>query len=156
MGSWDKVSVPEILLQVLPHGRGLELPAYATDQSVGLDLAAAVDGDLVIEPGGTALIPTGIAVAVPPGFEAQVRPRSGLAVKCGILVPNSPGTVDPDYRGEVKVILLNLGGEPFTVTRGMRIAQMVVVPAVRASIRIVEGLPPTGRGQGGFGSSGGY
>ena len=107
-----------------------------------------------IEPGQTGLVPTGLMIAVPEGYEAQIRPRSGLALKHGITVPNSPGTVDPDYRGEVKVILLNLGSDPFTIRRGMRIAQMVIVPAVQASIKVVEVLPPTDRGEGGFGHSG--
>jgi len=130
------------------------LPAYATGRSVGMDLAAAIGNDLVIEPGQTSLVPTGLMIAVPEGYEAQIRPRSGLALKHGITVPNSPGTVDPDYRGEVKVILLNLGSDPFTIRRGMRIAQMVIVPAVQASIKVVEVLPPTDRGEGGFGHSG--
>ena len=119
-----------------------------------MDLAAAVDGDLVIEPGQTVLVPTGLAIAVPDGYEAQVRPRSGLALEHGITVPNTPGTVDPDYRGEVKVILLNQGGAPFTVRRGMRIAQMVIAPAVQAELVAVDRIPPTGRGEGGFGHSG--
>jgi len=153
MSSWVK-SGPEILLTTLPHATDLALPTYATDRSVGMDLAAAVGKDLVIEPGQTGLVPTGFMIAVPEGFEAQIRPRSGLALEHGIIVPNSPGTIDPDYRGEVKVILLNLGSDPFKISRGMRIAQMVIVPAVLASIRVVEELPPTGRGAGGFGHSG--
>jgi dUTP pyrophosphatase len=119
-----------------------------------MDLAAAVKSDLVIQPGDTALVPTGLKIAVPAGYEAQIRPRSGLALEFGITIPNSPGTIDSDYRGEVKVILLNLGREPFTVNRGMRIAQMVIVPVVKAAIRIVDELPPTDRGEGGFGHSG--
>jgi len=154
MRSWDRPPGPEILLTTLPHASDLALPAYATDRSVGMDLAAAVQSDLVIEPGQTDLVPTGLMIAVPEGYEAQIRPRSGLALEYGITVPNSPGTVDPDYRGEIKVILLNLGSEPFRVGRGMRIAQMVIVPAVQASIRVVEELPPTERGEGGFGHSG--
>jgi dUTP pyrophosphatase len=114
-----------------------------------MDLAAAIQKDLVIEPGQTALVPTGLMIAVPEGYEAQIRPRSGLALEHGITVPNSPGTVDPDYRGEVKVILLNLGSDSFRISRGMRIAQMVIVPAVQASIKVVEVLPPTDRGEGG-------
>lgn len=145
---------PEILCRVLPHGRGLALPSYATERSVGMDLAAAVDGEITIAPGGTGLVPTGIIVAVPSGFEAQIRPRSGLALEHGLIIPNSPGTVDPDYRGEVKVILLNTGDRPFTVSRGMRIAQMVIAPACQASLRVVEELPATGRGKGGFGHTG--
>jgi dUTP pyrophosphatase len=154
MRSLDKSSGPEILLTTLPHAVNLTLPAYATDNSVGMDLAAAVSDDVVIEPGRTFLVPTGLMIAVPEGYEAQIRPRSGLALEHAITVPNSPGTVDPDYRGEVKVILLNLGSESFKISRGMRIAQMVIVPAVQASIKVVEELPPTGRGDGGFGHSG--
>jgi len=119
-----------------------------------MDLAAALDGEMVIEPGRTGLVPTGLMIAVPEGYEAQVRPRSGLALDHGITIPNSPGTIDPDYRGEVKVILLNLGIEPFRILRGMRIAQMVIVPAVQAAIRKVDDLPETERGDGGFGHSG--
>jgi dUTP pyrophosphatase len=145
---------PEILLKILPHGQGVAPPAYATSHSVGMDLAAAVDEDVTIGPGETSLVPTGIMVAVPTGYEVQVRPRSGLVFHHSILVPNSPGTIDPDYRGEIKVVLLNLGKQPFTVSRGMRIAQMVVVPAVQADIRVVPDLPPTERGKGGFGHSG--
>ncbi len=145
---------PEVLLKVLPHGRGLDLPTYATEMAVGMDLAAAVDEDVVLEPGQRGLVPTGFEMAVPPGYEAQVRPRSGLAVNNGIIIPNAPGTIDPDYRGEVKVILLNMGTEPFTIRRGMRVAQMVIVPAVQAAVRAVDELPPTDRGDGGFGHTG--
>ncbi len=145
---------PEVLLKVLPHGRGLDLPTYATEMAVGMDLAAAVDEDMVLEPGQRGLVPTGFEMAVPRGYEAQVRPRSGLAINNGIIVPNTPGTIDPDYRGEVKVILLNMGTEPFTIRRGMRVAQMVIVPAVRADVRTVDQLPPTERGDGGFGHTG--
>jgi len=154
MRSWDRSPGPELLLTTLPHARDLALPAYATDGSVGMDLAAAVQDDIVIEPGQTGLVPTGLMIAVPDGYEAQIRPRSGLALENSITVPNSPGTVDPDYRGEVKVILLNLGSTPFRISRGMRIAQMVIVPAVQASIKVVSELPPTDRGDGGFGHSG--
>ena len=154
MRSPDRFKGPQIYLTTLPHAKDLELPAYATEGAVGMDLAAAVEEDLVIYPGQTVMVPTGMKIAVPEGYEAQIRPRSGLALNHGITLPNSPGTVDPDYRGEIKVILLNLGSEPFTVIRGMRIAQMVIVPAVRASIRIVDDLPPTERGEGGFGHSG--
>ncbi|MDT8395505.1 MAG: dUTP diphosphatase [bacterium] len=155
MTSWDNSRKgPEILIKVLPHGRGLDLPAYATEMAVGMDLAAAVDQDMLLEPGQRGLVPAGFEMAVPPGYEAQVRPRSGLAVNNGIIVPNAPGTIDPDYRGEVKVILLNMGTEPFIIRRGMRVAQMVIVPAVHADVRTVDQLPPTGRGDGGFGSTG--
>jgi dUTP pyrophosphatase len=154
MRSWDRSPVPELLLKTLPHARDLALPSYATDGSVGMDLAAAVQDDIVIEPGQAGLVPTGIMIAVPDGYEAQIRPRSGLALEHSITIPNSPGTVDPDYRGEVKVILLNLGSSPFRLSRGMRIAQMVIVPAVQASIKVVKKLPATDRGEGGFGHSG--
>ncbi len=154
MRSPDRFKGPQIYLTTLPHAKDLELPAYATEGAVGMDLAAAVEEDLVINPGQTVMVPTGMKIAVPEGYEAQIRPRSGLALNHGITLPNSPGTIDPDYRGEIKVIILNLGSEPFTVRRGMRIAQMVIVPAVRASIRIVDDLPPTERGEGGFGHSG--
>ncbi|MBN2719694.1 MAG: dUTP diphosphatase [Proteobacteria bacterium] len=143
-----------VLLKVLSHGRGIGLPAYATLQSAGTDLAAAVAGPVVIDPGHTALIPTGLQIAVPPGFEAQIRPRSGLALNNSLLMPNSPGTVDADYRGEIQIILLNLGSKPFTVNRGMRIAQMIIAPAVRADLKVVKELPPTARGEGGFGHTG--
>ena len=138
----------------LPHGRGIPLPAYETAHAAGMDLPAAVESDLVLKPGERALVPTGLAIALPEGFEAQVRPRSGLAARNGVTVLNSPGTVDADYRGEVKVILANLGPEPFTVTRGMRIAQMIVAPVSRAALQEVETLPDTARGAGGFGSTG--
>jgi dUTP pyrophosphatase len=138
----------------LPHGADLPLPQYATADSAGLDLLAAVDADLVIQPGMRALVPTGLAIALPPGYEAQVRPRSGLALRNGITLLNSPGTVDADYRGEVGVILINLGQESFVVTRGMRIAQMVVAPVTRLAWREVADLPASERGAGGFGSTG--
>ena len=154
MRSGDDLNPLELLLKILPHGREIAVPSYATAQSVGMDLAAAVEREITIEPGRTCLIPTGIQIAVPPGYEAQIRPRSGLAANSTLLIPNSPGTVDPDYRGEVKVILLNLGERPFTVTRGMRIAQMIIAPTVRVDVRIVEDLPPTERCEGGFGHSG--
>lgn len=154
MRSGDNPSVPKILLKILPHGQGIAPPAYATAHSVGMDLSAAIEEDITIEPGATSLVPAGIMIAVPAGYEAQIRPRSGLAVNHALLIPNSPGTVDPDYRGEVKIILLNMGKRPFTVRRGMRIAQMVIVPAVQADIAIVKDLPPTQRGEGGFGHSG--
>jgi len=141
----------------LPHGADLPLPDYATVDSAGLDLLAAVDSDLALAPGERALIPTGLVIALPTGHEAQVRPRSGLAVKHGITVLNSPGTVDADYRGEVKVILANLGDETFTISRGMRIAQMVVAPVMRLGWNEVGSeadLPSSERGAGGFGSTG--
>lgn len=138
----------------LPHGNDLPLPAYATAQSAGLDLMAAVDADMTLAPGERALVPTGLAIALPTGYEAQVRPRSGLALKNGVTVLNSPGTVDADYRGEVGVILANLGVEPFTVSRGMRIAQMVVAPVTQLAWNEVDDLSDSERGAGGFGSTG--
>lgn len=138
----------------LPHAEGLPLPAYATEGAAAMDLLAAVAEPVTIGPGGRALIPTGLRIALPPGHELQVRPRSGLALKHGIVLPNSPGTIDEDYRGEVQVILLNAGAEPFTVERGMRIAQAVLAPVTRAAWREVEALPETARGAGGFGSTG--
>ena len=141
-------------VEVLPHGEGLPLPSYASEGSSGLDLRAAVEAEVVIPPGGWALIPTGIKVAIPKGFEGQVRPRSGLALRHGIAVLNAPGTIDSDYRGEVKVIVLNLGREPFVVRRGDRIAQLVISPVARAEVVRVERVEPTGRGEGGFGSTG--
>lgn len=138
----------------LPHGADLPLPAYETEGSAGLDLAAAVAEPVTIEPGKRALIPTGITMALPAGFEAQIRPRSGLALRHGITLPNAPGTIDSDYRGEIQVIVGNLGDTPFVVTRGMRIAQMVVAPVTRISWAEIDILPETARGEGGFGSTG--
>lgn len=138
----------------LPHGAGLPLPEYATEGSAGVDLLAAVDKDLTLAPGKRALVPTGLAIALPQGYEAQVRPRSGLALRDGVTVLNSPGTVDADYRGEVSVILANLGDAAFVVTRGMRIAQMVVAPVSRLRWSEAAELPASGRGAGGFGSTG--
>jgi len=140
----------------LPHGAGLDLPAYATDHAAGMDLRAALaEGqDITLAPGARAVVPTGLALALPDGFEAQVRPRSGLAAKQGVTVLNSPGTVDADYRGEVKVILVNHGEAPVVITRGMRIAQMLFAPVTRGVFTVVETLPDTARGAGGFGSTG--
>jgi len=132
----------------------LPLPSYATAASAGLDLAAAVDGDLVLEPGARALVPTGLRIALPAGYEAQVRPRSGLALRSGLLLPNAPGTIDADYRGEVSVLLMNAGHEPFTVRRGDRVAQLVVAPVVQAQLIEVATLDATARGAGGFGHTG--
>lgn len=147
---------PTIRLNWLPHGTGLELPSYATTQAAGMDLRAAVpdDSPVVLEAGSRRLIETGMALALPRGFEAQIRPRSGLAIRHGITCLNTPGTIDCDYRGEIKVILINLGNEPFTVNRGDRIAQMVIAPVVQAQIMQVDVLDETGRGAGGFGSTG--
>lgn len=143
-----------VALQVLPHGAGLPLPSYATPGSAGVDLAAAIEGPLVLAPGERRLVPTGIVLALPPGFEAQVRPRSGLALEHGVTVLNSPGTIDADYRGEIRVILINLGDRPVTLGRGQRIAQLVVAPVTRVAWHPVEALPVTERGAGGFGSTG--
>jgi len=138
----------------LPHGADLPLPAYATASSAGIDLLAAVEATVVLEPATRAMIPTGIAIALPKGHEAQVRPRSGLAARHGVTVLNSPGTIDADYRGEVAVILVNLGDAPFRIERGMRIAQMIVAPVDTIEWREVESLPETVRAAGGFGSTG--
>jgi dUTP pyrophosphatase len=143
-----------VAITTLPHAEGLGLPAYATEHAAGMDLCAAIAADIVIEPGQRKLVPTGLSIAVPEGFEAQVRPRSGLALKNGITVLNSPGTIDADYRGEVQVILANCGDQPFTITRGMRIAQMVVAAYARVSWQQVSVLPESARGAGGFGSTG--
>lgn len=141
-------------LKRLEHGRDLPLPAYQSLLAAGLDLLAAVDGKITLAPGARALVPTGLAMALPAGFEAQVRPRSGLAAKHGVTVLNTPGTIDADYRGEVKVILINLGDDPFEISRGDRIAQMVIAPVLQADIVEVEVLSETERGSGGFGSTG--
>ena len=141
-------------IQRLPHNPDLPLPQAASAGAAGLDLQACIDAPRIIEPGSRALIPTGLAIALPPGYEAQVRPRSGLAAKHGITVLNSPGTIDADYRGEIGVILINLGQAPFTVEHGMRIAQMVVAAVPQVQVRLVPTLPPTVRGSGGFGSTG--
>ena len=141
-------------IAVLEHGEGLALPSYATAQSAGMDLYAAIDQDHVLGPNQRQLIPAGIAIALPEGFEAQIRPRSGLALKHGITVLNTPGTIDADYRGEIKVLLVNLGQEPFTISRGMRVAQMVIAPFIQGSWQQQETLEKTARGAGGFGSTG--
>jgi dUTP pyrophosphatase len=143
-----------VAIQRLPGADDLPLPAYATAQAAGLDLCAAVSAEVVLMPGARAVIPTGFAIALPPGFEAQVRPRSGLAAKHGVTVLNAPGTIDADYRGEVGVILINHGSEAFIVTRGMRIAQMVIAPYTAARWQETARLPDTARGAGGFGSTG--
>jgi dUTP pyrophosphatase len=144
----------KIALLRLPHARDLPVPAYATAGAAGLDLLAAVDADTELFPGARVAIPCGIALALPEGYEAQVRPRSGLALQHGITVLNTPGTIDSDYRGEVKAILTNLGERPFRVSRGMKIAQLVIAPCVRAELFDAAELPPSARGSGGFGSTG--
>ena len=138
----------------LPHGRDLPLPSYQTEHAAGMDLVAALEAPTALEPGDIQLIPCGFAMALPDGYEAQVRPRSGLAVKHGISMPNTPGTIDADYRGEVKVPLINLGRRPFAIERGMRIAQMIVAPVSHASWVEVDELGATVRGEGGFGHTG--
>jgi len=143
-----------VRVERLPHGRGLDPPAYQTPGSAGLDLPAAVEADLVLEPKARALIPTGLRLEIPPGWEGQVRPRSGLAVRHGVTVANAPGTIDSDYRGEVKVALVNLGDAPFVVRRGARVAQLVIAPVGRARLVEVEELGDSTRGEGGFGHTG--
>jgi dUTP pyrophosphatase len=143
-----------IALTRAPEGLGLPLPGYATAGAAGMDLHAAVESDLILQPGERALVSTGLRIALPPGYEAQVRPRSGLAIRHGISMVNTPGTIDEDFRGVLSVILINHGQEPFTVRRGDRIAQMIVAPVVRAVWDEVEELPATDRGEGGFGHTG--
>lgn len=138
----------------LPHFAGLPLPAYQSAQAAGLDLPAAVEEPLALAPGKRAAVPTGLALELPEGYEAQVRPRSGLALKAGVTVLNSPGTVDADFRGEIKVILINLGEEDFVIERGMRVAQLVVAPLAQAEIELTASLESSDRGAGGFGSTG--
>lgn len=145
---------PVVAVRRLPHGRDLALSAYATAGAAGLDVVAAVAGPVTLAPGERRLIPTGLAIALPAGYEAQVRPRSGLALKHGIALVNSPGTIDEDYRGEVGIILINLGSDSFTINRGDRIAQIVIAPVTRAILAEVDELPDTARGAGGFGSTG--
>lgn len=144
----------EISVKTLPHFEGLALPQYQTEGSAGLDLCAACNEDIVISCGERKLVPTGICIALPLQYEAQIRPRSGLALKNGITLPNSPGTIDSDYRGEIQVILLNLGQEPFVVKRGARIAQMVIAPVVKANLVLADNLDATVRAAGGFGHTG--
>ena len=143
-----------IRVRRLPHGEGLNLPSLPTAGAAGMDLLAAVAEPVTIAPGKRALIPTGLAIALPPGYELQIRPRSGLALRHGIVLPNSPGTIDEDYRGELQVIVLNAGDAPFTVERGTRIAQAVLAPVVRARWHEVDSLDDTARGAAGFGSTG--
>lgn len=147
---------PTLHLLRLPHGHGLDLPAYETAGAAGMDIRAAVEDDqpMVLEPGRRALVPTGLIFEIPAGFEAQIRPRSGLAFKNGVTCLNTPGTIDSDYRGEVKVLLINLGDEPFTISRGMRIAQVVMAPVTQMQVAEVSSASQTQRGAGGFGSTG--
>lgn len=143
-----------VKLKVLENGMDLDLPSYATEHSAGMDLRAAVENDVVLEPGKRLLVKTGVAIALPEEYEAQIRPRSGLAVKHGVTIVNAPGTIDADYRGEIMVALINHGEEPFIITKGMRIAQMVIAKYVKARIQQVLDLEATKRGEGGFGSTG--
>ena len=144
----------EISVKRLPHNTDLPLPEYETVQSAGMDLPAAIDSPMTLSPGEHAMVPTGLAIALPGGYEAQIRPRSGLAARNRVTVLNTPGTIDADYRGEVKVILINLGTEPFEIERGMRIAQMVITPVTQGKLTEVDDLSDTARGAGGFGSTG--
>jgi dUTP pyrophosphatase len=144
----------KVAVQRLDHGKNLPLPEIQTDLSAGVDLPAAIDAPIVLAPGERCIVPTGLSIALPAGFEAQVRPRSGLAIKNGITVLNSPGTIDADYRGEIGAIMINQGTEAFTIERGMRIAQMVVAPVVGIEWDETATLPETDRGAGGFGSTG--
>ncbi len=144
----------EIALHPHEHAVGLNLPTYATSQSAGMDLSAALEEAIELGPGERALVPTGLSIALPASYEAQIRPRSGLALKHGVTVLNTPGTIDADYRGEIKVILINLGQDPFTIERGMRIAQMVIAKHETVSWKVVEDLEGSDRGAGGFGSTG--
>ncbi|MDX1580558.1 MAG: dUTP diphosphatase [Alphaproteobacteria bacterium] len=145
---------PVIAIKRAAHAEGLPLPGYETEQAAGMDLRAALEADLTLAPGQRALIPTGLHMALPAGFEAQIRPRSGLALKQGLSVLNAPGTIDADYRGEVGVILINLGEDNVTISRGDRIAQMVIAPVIQAQVSETETLPESARGAGGFGSTG--
>jgi dUTP pyrophosphatase len=151
-------ALPAVAIRQLPHGEGLPLPAYQSEGAAGADLLAAIapDTKIVIEPGARLLVPTGIAMQLPTGFEAQVRPRSGLALQYGITVLNAPGTIDCDYRGEISVLLVNFGSEPFEITRGARIAQLVVAQVTRATFLAAPILEETRRGTGGYGSTGGW
>jgi dUTP pyrophosphatase len=141
-------------IQRLPHGADLPLPHYASEGAAGMDVLAALEQPMQLAPGARAAIPTGLAMAIPHGYEVQVRPRSGLALKQGLTVANAPGTIDSDYRGELKVLLINLGQQPVLIERGMRIAQLVVAPVTRALLHTVDSLDETARGTGGFGSTG--
>ena len=145
---------PILKVQVLPHGEGLDLPAYETALSAGMDLRAAVDAPVMLQPMERRAIPTGLAMAIPAGFEGQVRPRSGLALRAGLGMPNAPGTIDADYRGELKVLVINLGPDPIEISRGMRVAQLLICPVAQAQISVVADLDSTQRGAGGFGSTG--
>ena len=150
----ERSSIVRVELERLPHGEGLPLPSRATQGSAGIDLCAAVEGDFWLAPGARRRVPTGFRVALPEGYEGQVRPRSGLAWRAGVTVANAPGTLDADYRGELQVILVNLSERPFRIRRGDRVAQLVVAPVAQAELVEVEALDVTARGAGGFGSTG--
>lgn len=150
----SKIPPLTIDVQQLPHGQGLSLPTYATAAAAGLDLCAAIDQDLTLCPGERHLIPTGLVIALPSGYEAQIRPRSGLALKHGVTVLNAPGTIDADYRGEIGVLLINFGTVDFSIRRGERIAQMIIAPVITAELKAASILPETDRGADGFGSTG--
>jgi dUTP pyrophosphatase len=144
----------EVRIQRLPHAEGLQLPNYATDGAAGADLCAAVESELVLEPGERAAVPTGLVLEIPNGYEGQVRPRSGLAFKAGLTIINAPGTIDSDYRGELKVLLVNLGSGSLSIGRGDRIAQLLIAPVTRASFVETDDVSASQRGEGGFGSTG--
>jgi dUTP pyrophosphatase len=152
--SYDPCVNVNVRVRRLPHAEGLPLPNYATDGAAGADLCAAVDEEMVIEPGDRAAVPTGLVLEIPEGYEGQVRPRSGLAIKAGLTIVNAPGTIDSDYRGELKVLMVNLGSEPGTIGRGDRIAQLLIAPVTRASFVESEDVSASERGEGGFGSTG--
>jgi dUTP pyrophosphatase len=151
---WTAATMSEKVRVQVKAEEGVELPQYETDGAAGMDLRAHLPMTVTIQPGDRALVPTGLTLAIPPGYEGQIRPRSGLAVKQGVTLANPPGTIDCDYRGEVKIALINLGSEPFTIRDGDRIAQLVIAPVLRAELEQVEELPETGRGDGGFGHTG--
>ncbi len=152
--SYDLPVTVEVRIRRLPHAEGLPLPAYATDGAAGADLCAAVDEELIIRPGERAAVPTGLVLEIPGGHEGQVRPRSGLAIRAGLTIVNAPGTIDSDYRGELKVLMINLGSDPVSINRGERIAQLLIAPVTRASFVESKALSVSERGDGGFGSTG--
>jgi dUTP pyrophosphatase len=152
--TYDPSVTVEIRIRRLPHSDGLPLPSYATDGAAGADLGAAVESELVLDPGARAAVPTGLVLEIPAGYEGQVRPRSGLAIKAGLTIVNAPGTIDSDYRGELKVLMVNLGRESITIARGDRIAQLLIAPVTRAFFVETEGLSSSELGEGGFGSTG--
>jgi dUTP pyrophosphatase len=152
--AYDPLVTIEVRIQRLPHAEGLPLPTYATDGAAGADLRAAVEAELVLVPGRRAAVPTGLVVEIPDGYEGQVRPRSGLAIKVGLTIVNAPGTIDSDYRGELKVLMVNLGDQPVSIHRGDRIAQLLIAPVVHALFSESDALSVSDRGDGGFGSTG--